>query len=342
MPWARVTASGVSAARGELSHAFDDDTGKTDVPFARRDWVFLPEGEIVTIDRVRTDDAARKTYLRFRSPSAFSLGAGNVATAAVGGSKLVIHPVTLSGGAPKVSTFKGDNGSPCSNGDFGVCTAARFDVGEYAVTLPGPQALAVHVFDALGSGEATAEAIASADPAVVGARVTRGSARSFVLAASAKDGIAGATLAYSAAGDMLARHVVFDAPEDTTGASKVTATAANGACAITVGAGTGAGSFAGHPLVFQVAAAKDGCTITEDKPAPPAGGGGDGGTGEGGAGPPGGTPPTDGQGSSGGGCGCTMLGLGLGGASPALATLATLAALARRRRHNRGKNVTVR
>jgi hypothetical protein len=268
LPWARATSSGVAAARADLAHAFDDDTGASDVPFARRDWALLPEGEVVAIDRVRTGDAARKTYLRFRSPSPFALGAGNVATATVGGSKLVVHPVTLSGGTPAAKTYKGDNGSPCSNGTFGVCTAARFDVGEYAVEIPGPQALAVHVLDALGSADAPADAVASTDPAVVGARVTRGGARSFVLASSAKDGAPGATLAYAAAGDMSARHVVFDAPEDPTGASTVTAHVNGDGCAIEITAGGGAGAFAGRTLVFQLATAKDGCSVTEDKPAP--------------------------------------------------------------------------
>ncbi len=340
LPWARATSSGLAAARAELVHAFDDDTGKSDVPFARRDWAFLPEGEIVTIDRVRTDDAARKTYLRYRSPKPFTLGAGNVATATVGASKLVVHPVTLSGGAPAAKTYKGDNGSPCSNGAFGVCTAARFDVGEYTVEVPGPQALAVHVLDALGSGDAPADAVASADPAVVGARVTRGGVRTFVLASSAKDGAAGATLAYSAAGDLSARHVVFDAPEDASGASNVTAHSAGDACAVSITAGTGAGALAGRPLVFQVGAAKDGCKVTEEKPAPPpgapgGGGGGDGGTGDGG-GPNGGSPNGDGGGGGSGGCGCHVPGASadLGTAFAAL-TMGIAVALARLRRRRR-------
>ncbi len=316
LPWARATASGVAAARAELAHAFDDDTGKTDVPFARRDWAMLPEGEVVAIDRVRTGDAARKTYLRFRSPSPFTLGAGNVATATVGGSMLVVHPVTLSGGAPVVKTYKGDNGSPCSNGTFGVCTAARFDVGEYAAAVPGPSALAVHVLDGLGAGEAAADAAPVGDPAVVGARVTRGGARSFVVASSAKDGDAGGTLAYAAAGDLAARHVVFDAPEDANGASSVTAKAAGDTCAIRITPGSGTGAFAGRPLVFGVGAAKDGCAVTEDKPAPPATTGPSGDGGLGGNGPGVGAPGT-GSGGGSGGCGCDVP----GSAAPAEAAL---------------------
>ena len=344
LAWARATASGVAAARAELAPAFADDTGKSDVPFARRDWTMLPEGEVVVLDRVRTDDAARKTYLRFRSPSPFTLGAANVATATVGASKLVVHPVKLSGGTPAVKTYKGDNGSPCSNGSFGTCTAARFDTGEYAVQVPGPSAVALHVLDALGTADAPSEAVAIDDPAVTGARVTRGSARSFVLGSSAKDGAAGATLAYSVPGDMLARHVVFDAPEDTTGTSSVSAHAVGDACAVTITAGGGAGSFAGRPLVFQLAAAKDGCTATEDKPAPPpqtgpGGGGADGGTGADGG--PNADAPSVGPGGVTGGCGCHVLAHASGrdaGAAIALGLMLGAIGVGRVRRRRRSRS----
>ncbi len=126
LAWARGTEGGVVAARAALEGAFADPQGISDVPFAQRDWVFLPEGEIVTIDRVRTGDAARKTYLRFRAPAPFALGGGNVATAAVGDSRLVVHAVTLSGGsAPSLRAIKGDPGAPCDGDNFGVCTRRR-------------------------------------------------------------------------------------------------------------------------------------------------------------------------------------------------------------------------
>jgi hypothetical protein len=293
LPWARGTEGGVAAGRAALEGAFADPSGKSDVPFARRDWVFLPEGEIVTIDRVRTDDPARKTYLRFRSPSSFSLGGGNVATASVGASRLVVHPVTLSGGTPQVRSIKGDSGAPCDGNNFGVCTAARVDAGEYAVTLPGPTSLAVHVLDALGASEAASDAVAVSDPALVGVRLIRAGARSFVVASSAKDGQPGATLAYSLEGDSAARHVVFDAPEDAQGMSAVTAKPDGARCAVVITAGGGADAFAGRPLVFGVSAAKDGCKTTVDtSPPPPSAGGGAPPAGDGGAAGPGGTSPS--------------------------------------------------
>jgi MYXO-CTERM domain-containing protein len=305
LPWARATESGVAGARADLAGAFADDQGTSDVPFARRDWVFLPEGEVVAIDRVRTGDPARQTYVRFRSPGAFTLDASGVATAEVGGSELVVHPVKLSSGAPAVRTLKGDANSPCDGKPFGVCDAARFDAGEYAVKIAGPLALAVHVLDGLSAGEAAAEAVEIGDPAVVGARVTRGSSRTFVLASSAQDGAAGDSFAYHAAGDRDARHAVFDAPEDASGRSIVTAKADGDACAISIVAGTGAGSdkdgsLAGRPLVFDVSAAAGGCAVTEEKNAAPS-------DADGGLGGPGGEPngATTTRSNS-GGCGCRV------------------------------------
>jgi hypothetical protein len=175
---------------------------------------------------------------------------------------------------------------------FGVCDAARFNAGEYAVALPGPSALAVHVLDGIGAGEVPAEAVEIGDPAVVGAEVTRGGARTFVVASSAKDGAAGPALAYKAAGDRPARHVVFDAPEDDAGKSIVAATGDSGACKVTIKAGGGDGALDGRPLVFQLGAAPD-CAITEDKGAlpdtPPAPG-----APSGGGNAPGTTPSDDG------------------------------------------------
>jgi hypothetical protein len=75
--WVRGAQSGVVAARGDFARAFDFTDTPSDIPYGRRDWVFLPEGEIVTLDRTRTDRADRKTYLRFRSPTNLTLDVQN-------------------------------------------------------------------------------------------------------------------------------------------------------------------------------------------------------------------------------------------------------------------------
>src|SRR5262249_41211193 len=48
LSFARATRSGVTAARGDFHMAFGIGDVPSDIRFAQRDWVFLPEGEIVT------------------------------------------------------------------------------------------------------------------------------------------------------------------------------------------------------------------------------------------------------------------------------------------------------
>ena len=280
MPWARATTDGVAAARSELAAAFKGDVAPSDVAFARRDWAFLPEGEVVTIDRVRTDDASRNAYLRFRSPGTLSLS-GNVAQATMGTSRLAIHGVALSGGAPQVQPIT--VGDCWDSNAYGQCQKGRFAATEYTVTLPGPKAFAVHVLDALGASESPAEALSMNDAAidgasqnsgVLGASIKRGTSRSFVVASSAEAQSANSsTMTYGVPGDTAARHVVFDAPEDANGASTVTATATNGRCVFAITAG-GAAPIAGRPLVFTVSSAADGCHVDSATTAPTAGTGG--------------------------------------------------------------------
>lgn len=303
LPWVRGTASGVVAARGDFAQAFIFSSTKSDIPFARRDWVFLPEGEIVTIDRARTDADARQMYLRFRTPGKLAL-AGGVATATVGASRLAVHAVKLSGGAPAVRSVPG--AGDCWSGPFGACATARFAVDEYAVKVPGPRPLAVHVLDALAAADAPAtvtsmDAISPANTAVVGAAIQRAGKQTYVVASSGADGVAGATLAYTVP-KSAARHVVFDAPEDGAGKSLVTAAATADGCAVTITAGAG---FVGRPLMFSLDGA---CGVSEDPNAPPAtppdagpgGGAGDAGVGDGG---PEATPAEGAE----GGCGCRVV-----------------------------------
>lgn len=338
MPWARGFESGVVAARADISMAFRDYQDKTDVPFAKRDFVFVPSGEIVVIDRARTDAAARGMSVRFRSAASLTLTADG-AKGTVGGSELVIHQVTRSGGTPEVRKIT-QVSRTCQNGaPYNNCTAARFPVDEYRFKVPGPSSLAVTVFDGLKAGEAAATVtdvtkVDAKNTGVVGAEVVRG-ARTVVVASSAKDGAAGPELAYVATADAEARHVVFDAPE-TDGKSTVTATAEGGKCAVKIVAG---GALVGKPLVFRVAPASAGCTVTEEKGvelqnAPPGstepnGPGGPGGPGGG----DGGAAGADGSSDS-GGCSCDLASSSRSGGAGAAVVLALAvgSTLARRRR----------
>ena len=334
LPWARGTDAGVFAARSDFAHAFDFNGTPSDVPYAHREWVLLPEGEIVTIDRVQTGSASQSMYVNFHANTGGTLAlASGVASGSVGGSALAIHPVLLSGGSPSLSKPPVGSCTLSCSYPCGSCTAARFAVDQYSVKVPGPWAVAIHVFDGLGAGEAEATVGSlnddNFDPppkqnaGVIGAAVYRSSRQSFVVASSAQAGAAPATMSYGVLGASPARHIVYDAPEAGDGTSVVTATAASGRCAISITAGSG-GGFAGHPLMFQVGAASDGCTVAEDTNVapgvPPLDGGG--------VTPIPGTPGATGKVS--GGCSCDIA--DSGHPAPLLFLLAGVALFGRRRR----------
>lgn len=310
LTWARGTKGGVVAARGDFAKAWIFSDKPSDVPFARRDWVFTPEGEVVTIDRTRTGDAGRLTWMRYRTPAKLTLD-GKLATGTVGGSKLAIHQVKLSGGTAQIKSYPAKGN--CDSGPHGSCTASRIAVDEYSIQLPGPKATAVHAIDALAAADSPATVYsmndapidaASQNAGVIGAAVLRGKSMTYVVASSADDGVAGATLTYGTPGEGSARHVVFDAPEDASGKSNVSVAASGGRCVVTITAG---GAFTGHPLMFSVTSAADGCKATDDPDAPPGAvppGGGNPGSDAGTT--PGGptTPGADTGSSDSGGCGC--------------------------------------
>jgi hypothetical protein len=303
--WARGTESGVAAARGDHAKAYNYSSTKSDIPYAVRDWVFLPEGEIAILDRVRSNNAGEWMRLNFHTTAPLAL-AGKVAAATVGTSDVAIHVVALSGGTPAVQAVPAT--PDCYDG---TCTGGRFATFAYSVEIPGPKALAVHVIDALAHGEAPATVgsmneapydATGANGGIVGAAVWRSFKQTYVVASSAQDGLAGAEIAYAVPGPAAARHVVFDAPEDASGNSDIAATAANGNCAVRITAGA---SHKGRPLIFQVSGAADGCTVVDEVAAVPSSTPlVDGGSGTGGA-----SGANGGAGSAGGATG------GAGGAS---------------------------
>src|SRR5262249_13413699 len=137
--WARGAASGAVAARADIARAFDFQSRQSDVPLAWRDWVFLPEGEIVVIDRALTGGSGRSAYVRSRRPATRALADG-VARGVTRGSALAIHPVIREPPAePSVRAVPA--GGECGDENFGRCTVARFRVGEYALRVAGEQVL---------------------------------------------------------------------------------------------------------------------------------------------------------------------------------------------------------
>jgi hypothetical protein len=276
LPWARGTRSGVVAARGDIARAFDFNGKESDVPLARRDWVFLPEGEIVTIDRARTGGPRRAMYLRFRSPGTLGFAAGGIVRADVGGSSLAIRTVSISPAAsPAVKAIARATDCP---GPHGACAIARFPVSEYSIATRGAEVLAVHVLDGLAKGEAPARALRLDDPAVdakppqnaavVGAAVSRGAAWTYVVAAAATADEPPGALSYGVPGAASSRHVVFDAPEDGEGRAAVTASAAGGRCLVKLSS-SGDRKLKGRPVVFNLGPAASGCAVGEDADVPP-------------------------------------------------------------------------
>ena len=368
LPWARGTGDATYGARSDFANAFAFDGNPSDISYAHREWTMLPAGEVVTIDRVHTSDPSRNMYVQFHTNThggGLTLSNG-VATGTVGGSKVAIHAVLLSGGTPAVkqptdcSSNSSDAccsiscGYPC-----GSCAVGRFAVDEYQVSVPGPWAVAVHVIDALGGNDAPAAVTslndAMVDPSgankgVIGASIVRSGKASYVVASSGTDGTTrGGTLSYGTPGAASARHVVYDAPEASDGTSSVMAVAQSGRCVVTVTAGAGKG-LTGHPLMFDVGAASGGCVVTDapkSNSGMPSGGSSGSSSSSGGGSSSGGTASSSGGGSgggnggtssdfgpaSGGGCGCVLAGRGTDDAPVLLvAMLALGAGVACRRR----------
>jgi hypothetical protein len=280
LPWVRGTSDRVFAARSNFARSFEYNELPSDIKYAHREWVLLPEGEIVTIDRVATGRPTRNMYLNFHANTGGTLvldATNSLAVGTAGDSRLAIHRVRLTGGTPRiVRTRKGDCPGDCRY-PCGACAAARFDVDVYSVAVPGPFAIGIHVFDALGKNEqpATVGSIndEAFDPApqqnraILGAAVLRASKQSYVLASSAMNGASPTVMSYAVPGASPARHIVFDAPEAKDRTSVVTAAVKAGRCAVNIAAGSGGGAT-GHPLIFEVASAKDGCAVKVETDVP--------------------------------------------------------------------------
>src|SRR5262249_48509806 len=151
--WARGTDDAVYAARSDFAKAFIFSSTPSDIPYAHREWVMLPEGEIVAIDRVHTASAGNAMYVGFHTNTNGGLKRdGSGAEGDVGGSRVAIHGVVLSGATPTITQPEvGDCSVSCSF-PCGSCDAARFPVDKYNLKVPGPWAVAVHVIDALAAG----------------------------------------------------------------------------------------------------------------------------------------------------------------------------------------------
>jgi hypothetical protein len=315
LPWARGTSDATYATRSDFAQAFNLESGTSDIPYAHREWVMLPEGEVVAIDRVDTGSASLNMYVTLHT----NTGGGGLASTnglylgTIGSSQVAIHPVVLSGATPTVTQPPVGACTMACEYPCAACDTGRFAADAYRVAVPGPFAVAIHVVDGLAASEAPATVASindsSVDPnaqngGVIGASVYRASKQSYVVASSARDGVSPATMTYGVPGASAGRHIVYDAPEASDGTSAVTASVQSGRCVLSIAAGSG-GGLTGHPLMFQVATASAGCTVTDSTAVPPGtpptGGGIDGGISAadgGSSGVSGGQPPSGGPSGS--------------------------------------------
>jgi hypothetical protein len=183
--WAVQTAAGVVATRCDYADQYKFQDKATDIDLAQRDLVLVPWGaaradaSLVVIDRADTGAAGQAMYLRFRTPVVIGMR-GPVARATIGASALAIQRVApASGPAPEVRL---PPVGACWEGDRGKCDAARFAVGEYRVTLPGPTPEAIHVLDVAAAGGTELGVDAAAEGVV---HLARGGQHAYVAARAA-------------------------------------------------------------------------------------------------------------------------------------------------------------
>lgn len=264
---ARTTRGGVVMARSDLRGAFVFKE-QSDVALAQRDWLLLPEGDLVVIDRAKTGGPSLGAQIRFRTPATLSRAKDGSAEGRAGRSQIAIRPVYLSGGSPNVHTpavVKYVSGGPYNTDN------ARYDVTEYRVRVPGPAPLAIHALHAFGereppptSGPLDAGHVAAAE-GLLGAYVRRGSRATYVLATASADATSPSSIRYEIPGDTSSRHVVLDTPS---GAPRVAVTSnvEGGRCVVQLTASGSGASLLGAPAIFTVGDATSGCRITEDPP----------------------------------------------------------------------------
>lgn len=266
--WARQTESAIVAARCDYADQYRFQERPSDVPMAIRDVVLVPSAAgnatAVVVDRARTGSTARSLHLRFRTGARLSMGADGVARGTTGASSLTIRPVFKSAGTPELRQVAK---SDCFQKSMtrGNCSAARFPVQDYVLTVRGDEAMAVHVLDMAGAGD-TLSPPRLTDAA--GYRVVsfeRGKRHASVVLSSSEDQ---AKLTYRAGPG---HHVVLDAPGSRSGGrAQVSATADGAQCVVTITpAAGGAPAMDARPLAIALS---ETCGVKEDvtqlRPAP--------------------------------------------------------------------------
>ncbi|AKU98450.1 hypothetical protein AKJ09_05114 [Labilithrix luteola] len=257
--WARQTESAIVTARCDYADHYRFQERPSDVPMAMRDVVLIPsengDATTVVVDRARTASPAHPLHLRFRSTASLTLDPEGArgARGTSGRSALTIVPLFTSSGAPLVRrATTGD----CFGKDTprGNCTAARFAVQDYVLTVGGGDASAIHVLDLTAANEKLPSPRLTSAPGYRVVSFERGKRHASVVIAEPGEP---ATLTYRAAPG---HHVVLDAPGARAGHARVTATRDGPLCAVTVNA-TASGGMDARPLTLLLSEA---CSVTED------------------------------------------------------------------------------
>jgi hypothetical protein len=257
--WARQSKSGIAAARCDYADQFRRSDVPSDVAQAVRDFVLVPQADgaaVVLVDRVVTGAAERALHFRIRTPAALAL-TNDAATGTVGSSNLSIRKLWASAGSAEVRSLPSTPECASSNH---VCDASKLpSASEYRLSIPGPNALAIHLITARTGVESESQALSG--PGYRGALIGRQNGKVAVIARDEGAAALGPALTYRAPAAELV-HVVLDAPVDAQGRSDVTATRDGSDCVVEIRPYVGASAgFDGRPLVARVDA---GCSVVDD------------------------------------------------------------------------------
>lgn len=258
--WKRTLPGGMLLARCDYADQYRFRDVPSPIKLARRDFLLLPwrdsagaeSATLLVLDRARTREPGHGLHLRFRAPVELDQ-IGNGGAGKLKDSQVSILRLAGSGGDVEVKRQEGGDCFDDKRYTRGNCDAARFDIGEVRVVVPGTDADALFEIDVAPMSTTTPKA--SALTATGGrAWLLERDGKRYVVAEAAGDGV----LTYSAptAG---ATHVVLPAADAGAGSVAVEVLAALDDCRVSVGGDAGR-KLPGRPLVFATAAE---CAVQE-------------------------------------------------------------------------------
>lgn len=258
--WKFGLPGGALLARCDYADQYRFREVASPIKLALRDFILLPyrdesgaeSATLLVLDRARTRDPAHGLHLRFRTPVELDQ-IGNGGAAKLKDSQVSILRLAGSGGDTQVARQEGGDCFNDQKYTRGNCDAARFDIGEVRLVVPGTEADATFEIDVAPITSATPKATAL--PATGGRAwlVERGGARWVVAEAAGAD-----SLTYRAPLQG-ATHVVLPAKAEGAATLAVDVLATMDDCRISIGGDSGR-KLPGNPLVFATGAE---CAVQE-------------------------------------------------------------------------------